>query len=158
VKVKVPAGVDTGSALRLAGEGELGINGGPPGDLFVRIQVLPHKVFKREQDDVVVEIPISFVQAALGDSIEIPTLDGKMKFKIPEGTQPGTVFRLRGKGIPHLQGYGRGDQVVKIKVVVPTRLNEKQKELLRKFENTVQPDQYQLRKGFFEKMKDAFMG
>lgn len=158
VKVKVPAGVDTGSALRLAGEGELGTNGGPPGDLFVRIRVRPHKVFKREQDDVIVEIPISFSQAALGDDIDIPTLEGKTKFKIPEGTQPGSIFHLRGKGIPHLQGYGRGDQIIKIKVVVPTRLSEKQKELLRKFENTVQPDQYQSRKGFFEKMKDAFMG
>lgn len=158
VKVKVPAGVDTGSALRLAGEGELGARGGPPGDLFVRIRVRPHKVFKRERDDVLLEIPISFVQAILGDEIEIPTLDGKTKFKIPEGTQPGTVFHLRGKGIPHLQGYGRGDQVIKVNVVIPSKLSEKQKELLRQFDDTVQPGQYQARKGFFEKMKDAFMG
>jgi molecular chaperone DnaJ len=107
---------------------------------------------------VILEIPISFVQAALGDEIEIPTLDGKTKFTIPEGTQPGTVFRLRGKGIPHLQGYGRGDQVIKVNVVIPSKLSEKQKELLRQFEGTVQPGQFQTRKGFFEKMKDAFMG
>ncbi len=158
VKIKVPAGVDTGSVLRLAGEGELGIRGGPPGDLFVTIRVQPHKIFKRQEDDVICEIPISFVQAALGDEIEVPTLEGPINFKIPEGTQPGAVFHLRGKGIPHLQGYGRGDQIIKVNVMIPTRLTDKQKELLRKFEDTARPEQYQSRKGFFEKMRDAFMG
>jgi len=158
VRIKVPAGVDTGSVLRLAGEGELGIAGGPPGDLLVNIRVRPHKVFKRERDNVIMELPISFIQAALGDEIEIPTLEGKTTLKVPEGTQPGAVFYLRGKGIPHLQGYGRGDQIVKIKVVIPTKLSERQKEMLRKFDATVKADQYQERKGFFKKMKDAFMG
>jgi molecular chaperone DnaJ len=158
VSIKVPAGVDNNSALRLSGEGELGTQGGPPGDLIVRIRVRPHKLFKREKDHVVMDVPISFVQAALGDEIEIPTLDGKTKFKIPEGTQPNAVFHLRGKGIPHLQGYGRGDQILNVKVVIPTKLTEKQKEMLHKFDTTVQADQYQNRKGFFEKMKDAFMG
>ena len=110
VRIKVPAGVDTGSALRLAGEGELGTAGGPPGDLIALIKVRPHKVFKREKDNILMDVPISFVQAALGDEIEIPTLEGKTILKVPEGTQPGAVFHLRGKGIPHLQGYGRGDQ------------------------------------------------
>jgi molecular chaperone DnaJ len=158
VNIKVPAGVDNGSALRLAGEGELGTQGGPPGDLIVRIRVRPHKVFKREKDNVVMEVPISFVQAALGDEIEIPTLDGNTKFRIPEGTQPNAVFHLRGKGIPHLQGYGRGDQILNIKVVIPTKLTENQKEMLQKFDTTVRIDQYQTRKGFFEKVKDAFIG
>ncbi len=158
IQIKVPAGVDNGSALRLAGEGELGTQGGPPGDLIVRLRVRPHKVFKRQKDNVVMEIPISFVQAALGDEIDVPTLDGKTKFKIPEGTQPGAVFHLRGKGIPHLQGYGRGDHIINVKVGIPTKLTEKQKEMLKKFDSTVQSDQYQARKGFFKKMKDAFMG
>lgn len=158
IQIKVPAGVDNGSALRLAGEGELGTKGGPPGDLIVRLRVRPHKVFKRQKDNVVMEIPISFVQAALGDEIDVPTLDGKTKFKIPEGTQPGAVFHLRGKGIPHLQGYGRGDHIINVKVGIPTKLTEKQKEMLKKFDSTVQSDQYQARKGFFKKMKDAFMG
>jgi molecular chaperone DnaJ len=158
VSIKVPAGVDNGSALRLAGEGELGEQGGPPGDLFVRIRVRPHKVFKREKDNVLMELPISFVQAALGDEIEIPTLEGKTILKIPEGTQPNAVFHLRGKGIPHLQGYGKGDQIITVKVAIPTKLSEKQKEMLKKFDSTVKSDQYQTRKGFFKKMKDAFMG
>lgn len=159
VSIKVPAGVDNGSALRLAGEGELGEQGGPPGDLIVRLRVRPHKVFKREKDNVTMEIPISFVQAALGDEIEIPTLEGKTTLKIPEGTQPEAVFHLRGKGIPHLQGYGKGDQIITVKVGIPTKLTAKQKEMLTKFDATVQNDQYQDRnKGFFKKVKDAFMG
>lgn len=159
VRINVPPGVDTGSRLRLAGEGDLGTLGGPSGDLFVSIRVRPHKIFHREGDDVVCEIPVSFIQAALGDEIELPTLEGKTKFKISEGTQPGAVFRLRGKGIPHLRGHGRGDQVIKINVVIPARLTEEQKELLRQFEQLSQPEQYKARgKGFFEKMKDAFMG
>ncbi|HAA89615.1 MAG: Chaperone protein DnaJ [Thermoanaerobacterales bacterium 50_218] len=158
VRIRVPAGVDSGSRLRLAGEGGLGERGGPPGDLYVTIHVRPHKIFQREGDDVICEIPISFVQAALGDEIEVPTLDGKTKLKIPEGTQPGSVFHLRGKGIPHLGGRGRGDQIVKINVVIPTKLTEKQKELLKQFEQLSRPEQYKERsKGFFEKMRDAFM-
>lgn len=161
VQIKVPPGVDSGSVLRLGGEGDLGTKNGPPGDLYVKVRVRPHKIFRREKDNVLCDIPISFVQAALGDEIEVPTLDGKTSLKVPEGTQPGAVFHMRGKGIPHLRGYGRGDQVVKINVAIPTRLTEKQKEILRQFEDIAQPEQYQSRKGFFEKMKgikDAFMG
>jgi molecular chaperone DnaJ len=157
VKIGVPAGVDNGNVLRLAGEGELGLRGGGPGDLYVSIRVRPHKLFKRQEDDVLCEIPISFIQAALGDEIVVPTLDGKTKYKIPEGTQPGAVFRMRGMGITHLRGKGRGDQMLNVNVVVPIRLSEKQKVILRQFEDLAQPDQYQTRKGFFEKMKDLFM-
>ncbi|MDN5347501.1 MAG: molecular chaperone DnaJ [Clostridia bacterium] len=160
IKVKVPPGVDTGSRLRLAGEGEAGLRGGPPGDLYVYINVLPHKFFQREGYDVICEVPISFVQAALGDEIEVPTLDGKVRLKIPEGTQGGTSFRLRGKGIPRLGAVGRGDQHVKIRVVTPVNLTERQKEILRQFarEYGWEPVEQGKDKGFFKKVKDAFMG
>jgi molecular chaperone DnaJ len=159
VKLTVPAGVDNGSILRLSREGELGTRGGPPGDLYVALRVKPHKFFQRQGNDVICEIPISFVQASLGDEIEIQTLEGKTSLKIPEATQPGAVFRLRGKGISHLQGHGRGDQVIRVNVMIPSRLTEKQKELLRQFEELERDDQYHSRdKGFFEKMKDAFIG
>lgn len=163
IKVKVPPGVDNGSRLRLAGEGEAGTRGGPPGDLYVYIHVKQHKLFRREGDDLICEIPLSFVQAALGDEIDVPTLEGKEKLKIPEGTQPGTVFRIRGKGIPHLNGFGRGDQHVRIKVMIPGKLSEKQKELLREFARLDNGESVQGKgqagdKSFFEKMKDAFMG
>lgn len=159
VKLTVPAGVDNGSTLRLSREGELGTKGGPAGDLYVSLRVKPHKFFKRQGDDVVCEIPVSFIQAALGDEIEIPTLEENTSLKIPEATQPGAVFHLRGKGIPHLQGFGRGDQIIRISVMIPSRLTEKQKELLRQFEDIERDDQYQSRgKGWFEKVKDAFIG
>lgn len=159
VKLTVPAGVDNGSTLRMGREGDLGARGGPPGDLYVALRIRPHKLFKRQGNDIVCEIPISFVQATLGDEIEIPTLDGNAKLKIPEATQPGAVFHLRGKGIPHLQGHGRGDQVVRVEVMIPSRLTEKQKDLLRQFEEMERDEQYHSRdKGFFGKVKDAFMG
>ncbi|AYO30282.1 molecular chaperone DnaJ [Biomaibacter acetigenes] len=156
IKVKVPAGVDTGSRLRISGEGEPGERGGPPGDLYVVIRVKPHKLFTRHGDDLIYEAHISFVQAALGDEIEIPTLEGKIKLKIPEGTQPGTNFRLKAKGIPHIKGYGRGDMHVRVNVVIPERLNEKQKEILRKFADISGEELKGPSKGFFGKMKDAF--
>lgn len=158
INVRIPAGVDTGSRLRVSGEGEPGIKGGPPGDLFVYIRVKPHKIFVREGNDVICDIPISYPQAALGDEIEVPTLDGKVKLKVPEGTQSGTYFRLRGKGIPDLHGYGRGDQHVRVVVSIPTKLSEEQKDLLRKFAATLGNQPQGVEKGFFEKVKDAFMG
>lgn len=159
IKVNVPAGVDNGSRLRLAGEGEAGLRGGPPGDLYVYIHVKPHRIFKREGDDLICEIPISFIQAALGDEFEVPTLDGKAKLKVPEGTQTGTVFRMKGKGIPHINGYGQGDQHVRVKVVTPIKINERQKELLKEFSSIDSERQHAAGdKSFFEKMKDAFMG
>ncbi|KUK84095.1 MAG: Chaperone protein DnaJ, partial [Pelotomaculum thermopropionicum] len=161
IKVKVPPGVDNGSRLRLSGEGEAGKRGGPPGDLYVFIHVKPHRVFSREGDDLMCEVKVSFVQAALGDELEVPTLEGGARLKIPEGTQSGTVFRMKGKGVPHVDGYGRGDQHVRIQVVTPTKLTEKQKELLRDFGRTCgeQPRETGPAgdKSFFEKMKDAFM-
>lgn len=162
IKIKVPPGVDNGSRLRLAGEGEAGTRGGPPGDLYVYIHVKPHRVFKREGDDLICEVPISFVQAALGDELEVPTLEGNAKLNVPEGTQSGTVFRMKGKGIPHVNGYGRGDQHVRVKVVTPSKLNDKQKDLLKEFArhggDHPQGASHAGEKSFFEKMKDAFIG
>ncbi|MGB9660891.1 MAG: molecular chaperone DnaJ [Moorellaceae bacterium] len=163
IKVKIPPGVDNGARLRLVGEGEAGERGGPAGDLYVYINVRPHKIFRREGFDVICEIPISMVQAALGDEIEVPTLDGKARLTIPEGTQSGTSFRLKGKGIPRLNGAGRGDQHVLVRVVIPKNLTEKQKELLREFARLSgwepsEEDRNNKDKGFFRKVKDAFMG
>lgn len=162
IKVKIPPGVDNGARLRLVGEGEAGERGGPPGDLYVYINVRPHKIFRREGFDVLCEIPISMVQAALGDEIEVPTLEGKARLTIPEGTQSGTSFRLKGKGIPRLNGAGRGDQHVIVRVVIPRNLNDKQKELLREFARISgwEPleQEKEKDKGFFRKVKDAFMG
>jgi molecular chaperone DnaJ len=156
LKVKIPAGVDTGSRLRMSGEGEPGELGGPPGDLYIIIRVKPHKLFVRQGDDLIFEVPISFVQAALGDEIEIPTLEEKVKLRVPEGTQPGTRFRLKSKGIPHIKGYGRGDIHVLVDVVIPKSLNEKQRELLTKFAEISGEDVKPTSKGLFGKMKDAF--
>ncbi|TEB11526.1 molecular chaperone DnaJ [Pelotomaculum propionicicum] len=162
ISVKVPAGVDNGSRLRVSGEGEAGLRGGPRGDLYVYIHVKPDRVFKRDGDDLICEMPISFVQAALGDELEIPTLEGTAKLKIPEGTQSGTVFRMRGKGVPNVSGYSRGDQHVVVRVVTPTKLSDKQKTLLKEFSNLGGEHTKNINPGadksFFEKMKDAFMG
>ncbi|MDI6777171.1 MAG: molecular chaperone DnaJ [Syntrophales bacterium] len=133
VHLKIPAGVDTGSRLRLRGEGEQGAIGGANGDLYVFIQVEPHEFFTRKDDDVYCQIPISFVQAALGASISVPTLNGSEELKIPRGTQSGKMFRLKGKGVPHLKGFGRGDQIIETVVTIPTSLTRKQEELLREF-------------------------
>ncbi|MEJ2474334.1 MAG: molecular chaperone DnaJ [Desulfobacterales bacterium] len=133
VAVKIPAGVDTGSRLRLTGEGAAGPNGGPPGDLYVFIQVEPHEFFERHDTDVVCRIPISFVQAALGDTIEIPTLNGKKTIEIKKGTQYGDILRLPGEGISSLRNGNRGSQIVQFSIRTPTHLNKKQEELLREF-------------------------
>ncbi|MEJ8554310.1 molecular chaperone DnaJ [Tepidibacter sp. Z1-5] len=154
INIKIPAGIDDGSAIRLSGEGELGLRGGPRGDLYVVIDVLPHKLFERDGNDVYCEMPITFAQAALGDEVEVPTLDGKVKYKIPEGTQTGTVFRLREKGIPRLRSKTRGDQYVKVVVEVPKRLSEKQKDLLKQFAKESGEEVHEQRKNFFDKMKD----
>lgn len=156
LKVKIPAGVDNGSRLRVANEGAAGTKGGPHGDLYVYLFVKPHKFFQREGNDVYCEVPINIVEATLGAEKNVPTLDGKVVIKIPEGTQPGRVMRLRGKGIPRLRGSGRGDQLVRIKVVVPTKLKEKQKKILQQFADaagdTLNPEE----KGFMDKIKDLF--
>ncbi len=133
LEVKIPPGVDSGSRLRVSGEGEAGQKGGPPGDLYVEIYVKPHKIFSRNENDIIMESTISFTQAALGDEIIVPTLDGKASMKIPAGTQNGQVFRLRGRGFPDLHRLKKGDELVKIKVEVPTKLTERQKQLLKEF-------------------------
>jgi len=134
VELKIPAGVETGSRLRLRGEGEAGEQGGPSGDLYVFLQVAEHDFFVRSGDDIVCRVPISFVQATLGATIEVPTLKETEKIKIPRGTQTGRAFRLKGKGIPHLQGYGRGDEIIEVFVKIPTELTRKQEELLKEFD------------------------
>lgn len=138
IHVKIPAGVDDGQQLRLAGQGEPGINGAPSGDLYIVFHVEPHEFFERDGDDIYCEMPITFTQAALGADIEVPTLYGKVKLKIPAGTQTGTKFRLKGKGVPNVHGYGKGDQHIRVRVVTPTKLTERQKQLLREFEQLSQ--------------------
>ncbi|MDD5473768.1 MAG: molecular chaperone DnaJ [Candidatus Methanoperedens sp.] len=152
LEVKIPPGVDTGSRLRVHGEGEAGEKGGPPGDLYVEVHVRPHSIFTRSEDDIILEATVSFTQAALGDEIVVPTLDGKAKMKIPPGTQNGQVFRLRGKGVPSLHISGKGDQLVKIKVEVPTKLNDKQKQILREFAEI--SGEKSRSKGIFDKVRE----
>jgi molecular chaperone DnaJ len=156
LELKIPAGVDDGSRLRVAGEGESGANGGPPGDLYVVIEVEEHPFFKRQGNDIYCELPVSFPQAALGAEISIPTLQGKEKLKIPEGTQTGTVFRLKGRGVVSLSGRGQGDQMVAITVVTPTKLNKQQKELLQQFADTSDDEREEDSGGLFGKVKDIF--
>jgi len=158
IHVKIPAGVDEGAQLRVSGEGEAGTRGGPPGDLYVVIRVKPHEFFDREGDDIYCEIPLTFTQAALGDDIEIPTLTEKVKLKIPAGTQTNTYFRLKGKGVPRLRGYGQGDQHVKVTVVTPTSLSDDQRELLREFANQSGESTHAQQKSIFERFKKAFLG
>ncbi|HSI66406.1 MAG TPA: DnaJ C-terminal domain-containing protein, partial [Planococcus sp. (in: firmicutes)] len=122
-----------GQQLRVSGQGSEGFNGGPAGDLYVVFRVKPHKTFRREDDDIFLDLPITYAQAALGDEIEVPTVSGKVKLKIPAGTQSGAKFRLKGKGVKNVHGYGTGDQHIIVRVKTPTKLNEKQKQLLREF-------------------------
>ena len=156
IHIKVPPGVEDGSRLRVPGEGDVGKRGGPPGDLYVLISVKPHKLFERHGSDLIYEQPISFVQASLGDEVDIPTLGEEIvSLKIPNGTQSGTSFRIKGKGMPHLRWNGHGNLYVKVKVVVPKKLNSKQKELLREFKDISGKEIYVEDKGFFDKVKDA---
>lgn len=156
VKLRIPPGVDTGTRLRSVGNGQSGLRGGPPGDLYVVIHVKPHEIFQRDGDDLICEVPVSFVQAALGAEIEIPTLDGKATIHIPPGTQPGTLFRLKGKGIKSLHGHGTGDLLVRVKLEVPTNLNAAQKAKLQEFANLCDERVHPLTRSFFEKVKRLF--
>lgn len=157
IHVKIPAGIDSGQQMRMSGQGEAGVNGGPPGDLFVVFNVKPHEFFERDGDDLYCEMPITFVQATLGGEIEVPTLQGKIKLKVPAGTQTGTNFRLRGKGVPNVRGYGQGDQHIKVRVITPKNLTERQKELLREFGDiTGTQAQDEQSENFFSKVKRAF--
>ncbi|NMH74985.1 molecular chaperone DnaJ [Bacillus sp. RO2] len=158
IKVNIPAGVDEGQQLRVAGKGEAGVNGGPAGDLYVVFHVRRHEFFERDGDDVYCEMPITFAQAALGDEVEVPTLHGKVKLKVPAGTQTGTNFRLKGKGIANVRGYGQGDQHIKIRVVTPTKLSEKQKQLIREFAETSGQAPDEQEDSFFSKVKRVLKG
>jgi len=156
LSVRIPAGVDTGSRLKLRAEGEAGPAGGVPGDLYVVIHVEPHPIFVRDNLDIICDVPISFVQAVLGAEIDVPTLEGKVKMKIPPGTQSGRVFRMKSKGIKDVQGFQQGDQHVRVTVEIPTRLTAKQKELLKEFAALGGEELNPLAKGFFDKMKELF--
>jgi molecular chaperone DnaJ len=157
IHVKIPAGIDSGQQIRVSGQGEAGVNGGPPGDLYVVVNVKPHEFFERDGDDLYCEMPITFVQATLGDEIEVPTLKGKIKLKIPAGTQTGTNCRLRGKGVPNVRGYGQGDQHIQVRIITPKNLSERQKELLREF-GEISGNQAgdEQNDNFFSKVKRAF--
>ena len=157
IKLTVPKGVDAGQRLRIAGGGQAGDRGGQPGDLYVYINIKPHKIFTREDMNVYCEMPISFVQAALGATVEAPTIDGKVDLLIPEGTQSGAVLRIRGKGIPALHGNERGDEFVKIKVLTPKNLSSRQKKLLQEFEDGGSDSKNNPeKKSFFDKLKELF--
>ena len=156
IAVNIPAGVDNESVIPIRGEGEPGTNGGPNGDLYIVLSVKPHKMFKRNGSDLYLEIPISFDQAALGADITVPTLEGKVSYKVPAGTQPGTTFRLKGKGVRNVRTDKMGDLYVKVNLEVPTKLNHKQKKAIEEMGKTVTEDCYQKKSGFAEKLKDLF--
>jgi len=157
ISVEVPAGVDDGTRIRLSGEGEAGERNGPPGNLYVDLKVKPHPFFRRHENDILLEWNLNFAQAALGDEIAIPTLEGEETLIIPAGTQADTTFRLRGKGVPYLRHNGRGDLLVNVRVVTPTSLTKQQKELFAELAKTFgQEIKPQGDKSFFEKVKDAF--
>ncbi len=156
IHVKVPAGVDTGLRLRIAGEGEAGTKGGRSGDLYVDIYVQPDEMFERHGNDLLCKVPISFAQAALGAEIEVPTLNGRVKMRVPPGTQSGKLFRLRGKGMPDVHGYGRGDELVKVDVETPTGLSAKQRRLLQEFAQACGENVSPLTRSFMEKVKKLF--
>lgn len=137
IKVTIPAGVDDGYRLRMDGEGSAGVYGGPPGDLYIALSVKPHGLFRRDGSDILYELPINFAQAALGDNIEVPTLDGKVAVKIPPGTQNGKTFRVKGKGVPRLHGRGKGDQLVVVRVVTPQSMDASQRRLLEELAKTL---------------------
>ena len=153
IKASVPAGIDNGQTISIRGQGHAGKNGGPAGDLLITITVRPHELFRREGTSVLCEAPITFAQAVLGAELEIPTIDGKVKYDLPEGTQSGTTFRLKGKGIPSINGRGRGDQYVTVYIETPKNLNKEQKEALKKFADTMGDNNYEERKKFFKKFK-----
>lgn len=156
ISVNIPAGIDNDNVITLRGQGEPGSNGGPEGDLYIVITVKPHKLFKRIGQDLQIEIPITFDQAALGDDITVPTLEGKVKYKVPAGTQPGTIFRLKGKGITAMKGNRKGDLYVKVNLEVPNKLNGKQKKAIETMGKTVTNDCYKNKSSFMDSIKELF--
>lgn len=156
INVKVPAGVEDGTRIRYQGEGEAGKLGGPAGDLYVELRVKAHKFFQRDGDDLHCVVPVSFPQAALGDELEIETLEGAALLKVPEGTQSGKSFRIKGKGVPHLNSHGKGDLIVEVRVQTPNKLTKKQKELLKELSETMKTDNAPQSHGFMDRMKEMF--
>ena len=156
IEITIPAGIDDDQILNVGGKGNAGANGGPNGDLHVYVSVRPHAIFTRRGNDVWCEMPITFTQAALGADVTVPTLDGKVQYHVHEGTQPGDVFKLKGRGIQSLNGRGRGDQYVQVTVEVPKNLSKRQRELLAEFEKNADDKNYQKRKSFFGKLKELF--
>ncbi|RJP23534.1 MAG: molecular chaperone DnaJ [Candidatus Abyssobacteria bacterium SURF_5] len=156
LRITVPAGVDNGSRIRYRGEGEAGARGGPNGDLYLMINVREHDFFKREGDNLICEVPVSFPQAALGAEIRVPTLDGKISLKIPKGTQSHHIFRVKGKGMPGLRSHGRGDLFVRAVIETPTKLNDRQRELLEEFAKISGEETQPLTKKFLDKFKEVF--
>ena len=156
ITIKIPAGVDTGVRLRSSGNGEAGVHGGPPGDLHIVLHVQAHEIFQRDGDDLLCEVPISFAQAALGAEIEVPTLGEGVQVKIPAGTQNGAVFRLKGGGVPNVQGCGQGDLLARVQVEVPTRLNAEQKTKLEEFARLCDERVHPLSKSFFDRARSLF--
>lgn len=154
--VDIPAGIDESVILNVRGQGNSGINGGPDGNLNLQVHIRPHPIFEREGYDVWCDMPITFVQAALGAAVQVPTLDGKVNLTIPEGSQPGDVHILKGKGIARMQGRGKGDEHVRLTIEIPRNLNEQQKSVLRDFDSGMGDKNYAKRKSFFEKIKDSF--
>lgn len=159
IKISIPAGIDEGQQIRVSGRGEAGKNGGPPGDLFVVVKIKDHDFFKREGDNIYCDLPITFTQAALGDEVEVPTVHGKVSIKIPAGTQTGKTFRLKGKGVPNVRGYGHGDQHIQVRIVTPTKLTNRQKELLLEFNEISENDPVvEQDDSLFQRFKKAFKG
>ncbi|MDO5435943.1 MAG: molecular chaperone DnaJ [Clostridia bacterium] len=156
VNVKVPAGIDNGQTIVMNNQGEPGLRGGPNGDLYIVVGVRPHKLFKRDGYNLMLDFPISFVTAALGGDVEVPTLSGPVKYRIPEGTQPGAEFRIKGCGIQQLRGSGKGDLLLRIKVEIPKKLNNKQKDLLKQFDEMTTDKEYESRKSFIDRVKEIF--
>ena len=156
ITIKIPAGIDNGMQIPLRKQGEPGLRGGENGDLYIFVTVKPHKLFTRENYDLYCDVTVSFTQAALGGEIDVPTLNGMIKHNLPEGTQPGTVIRLRGQGMQNLRGAGKGDLYIKVNVEIPRKLTDKQKELLIQFDETLTGKEYEAKKSFFERVKDAF--
>ena len=156
VEVNIPAGMSDNNILNVGGRGNTGKNGGPSGDLHVYVNVRPHPIFERRGDDVWCELPLTFAQAALGAEVTVPTLDGKVSYSVHEGTQPNDVFKLKGKGIPHINGRGRGDQYVKVTIEIPKNLSQKQKEMIKSFDSSATDKNYQKRKGFKDILKNFF--
>ncbi len=155
--VPIPEGVDNGNRIRLGGEGQPGPNGGPAGDLYLQVRVKKHKYFRRQRNDIILDLNVNLAQAALGAEVKVPTVDGDEKFSIPAGIQPGKVLRMRGKGVPYLRGGGRGDQLVIINVEIPTRVNAEQRELLEKLAESLGTEVRPQERGFWDQLKD-FLG